>query len=154
MGGMSATIPIKNDKAKHEAAMKDVVKDKLREVNAGHDGTWVAHPALVKMARDIFDQHMTTPNQIHRVPTEGANITQAQLLELPVVAPGTAITSTGLAHGVAIVLAYSEAWLRGNGCIPLNHKMEDAATAEISRAQIWQVNTPSPTQLSLTKPTH
>jgi malate synthase len=138
MGGMSATIPIKNDPAKHEAAMEDVRKDKLREVSAGHDGTWVAHPDLVKIARGIFDEHMKTPNQIHRVPVEGASITQEQLLELPVVPAGTAITSAGLKSGVAIVLAYSEAWLRGIGCIPLHHKMEDAATAEISRVQIWQ----------------
>jgi len=138
MGGMSATIPIKNDKAKHEAAMEDVRKDKLREVSAGHDGTWVAHPDLVKIARDIFDDHMKTPNQIHRVPTEGSNITQEQLLELPVVPAGTEITSKGLQSGVGIVLAYTEAWLRGVGCIPLHHKMEDAATAEISRVQIWQ----------------
>ena len=138
MGGMAAQIPIKGDPAANDAAMARIKKDKLREVMAGHDGTWVAHPALVKIARGIFDEHMKTPNQIHRIPVEGANITQAQLLELPVVAPGTAITSDGLKHGIAIVLAYSEAWLRGIGCIPLNHKMEDAATAEISRAQIWQ----------------
>jgi len=138
MGGMAATIPIKNDPAANAKAMEGVRADKLREVRAGHDGTWVAHPALVKIARDIFDQHMKSPNQISIVPTEGANITEEQLLELPQVPHGKAITSSGLEHGVAIVLAYSEAWLRGVGCIPLNHKMEDAATAEISRAQIWQ----------------
>eukprot|EP00520_Triparma_pacifica_P000934 CAMPEP_0118662076 /NCGR_PEP_ID=MMETSP0785-20121206/16626_1 /TAXON_ID=91992 /ORGANISM="Bolidomonas pacifica, Strain CCMP 1866" /LENGTH=554 /DNA_ID=CAMNT_0006555571 /DNA_START=8 /DNA_END=1672 /DNA_ORIENTATION=- len=138
MGGMAATIPIKNDPAANAKAMEGVKADKLREVQAGHDGTWVAHPALVKIARDIFDQHMKSPNQISIVPTEGADVTEEELLELPQVPRGKAITSTGLAHGVAIVLAYSEAWLRGVGCIPLNHKMEDAATAEISRAQIWQ----------------
>ncbi|GMH83189.1 hypothetical protein TL16_g09515, partial [Triparma laevis f. inornata] len=137
MGGMAATIPIKNDPAANAKAMDDVKRDKLREVSAGHDGTWVAHPALVKIARDIFDKHMSSPNQISLVPVEGGEVTEEQLLELPKVPHGTAITSHGLKHGVEIVLAYSEAWLRGIGCIPLNHKMEDAATAEISRAQIW-----------------
>jgi malate synthase len=119
--------------------MKKVEADKLREVLAGHDGTWVAHPALVTVARKIFDQHMKTPNQVASNPgSVGANITEADLLRLPDVPHGKAITSQGLEKGVAIVLAYTEAWLRGVGCIPLNGAMEDAATAEISRAQIWQ----------------
>lgn len=136
MGGMSAAIPVKNNPQKNKAAMQSVQQDKLREVLAGHDGTWVAHPALVKVARDVFDQHMPTPNQIHKaIPNQ---VSEAQLLELPKIPSHTAITSDALRKGVKIVLAYTEAWLRGIGCIPLNNAMEDAATAEISRAQIWQ----------------
>ena len=109
---------------------------------AGHDGTWVAHPALVKVAKDVFDQHMETPNQINSQPgTVGASVTEADLLKLPEessLPAGQAITSAGLSRGINIVLAYTEAWLRGIGCIPLHNAMEDAATAEISRAQIWQ----------------
>lgn len=139
MGGMAAAIPIKNDPAKNAKAMQKIEQDKLREVLAGHDGTWVAHPALVNVAKAIFDNHMTTPNQIDvALCPEGAKVTQEQLLQLPSVPKGEAITSHALKKGIAIVLAYTEAWLRGIGCIPLNHHMEDAATAEISRAQIWQ----------------
>ena len=139
MGGMSASIPIKNDPQRNAPAMKKVEDDKLREVMAGHDGTWVAHPALVKLAKDVFDKHMRTPNQITSNPgLVGASISEADLLRLPRIPHGQAITSQGLESGVAIVLAYTEAWLRGVGCIPLNNAMEDAATAEISRAQIWQ----------------
>lgn len=139
MGGMSAAIPIKNDPTANKEAMARVEKDKLREVIAGHDGTWVAHPALVSVAKNVFDEHMTMPNQIDTNPgLTGANVSESDLLKLPSVSYGKAITSTGLRKGVAIVLAYTEAWLRGVGCIPLNNAMEDAATAEISRAQIWQ----------------
>lgn len=139
IGGMSASIPIKNDPQRNAAAMKKVGDDKLREVLAGHDGTWVAHPALVTVALKIFDEHMKTPNQVTSHPgLVGSSIAEADLLRLPQIPHGQAITSTGLQHGVAIVLAYTEAWLRGVGCIPLNNAMEDAATAEISRAQIWQ----------------
>lgn len=139
MGGMSAAIPIKNNHGANEEAMAKVEQDKLREVLAGHDGTWVAHPALVSVAKRVFDKHMSVPNQINRNPgLIGANINESDLLRLPSVPYGKAITSTGLKKGVAIVLAYTEAWLRGVGCIPLNNAMEDAATAEISRAQIWQ----------------
>ncbi|KAG7373091.1 malate synthase [Nitzschia inconspicua] len=142
MGGMSASIPIKNDSELNAAAMQKVEQDKLREVLAGHDGSWVAHPALVQVAKKVFDQHMKTPNQIAtQIGSEGANITEADLLKLPNEASlptGQAITSAGLARGIQIVLAYTEAWLRGVGCIPLHNAMEDAATAEISRAQIWQ----------------
>ena len=139
MGGMSAAIPIKNDERRNAAAIKKVVEDKVREVVSGHDGTWVAHPALVSCARNIFDKHMTTPNQIKTNPgMAGASVTEADLLQLPNISGGDAITSEGLKKGVNIVLHYSEAWLRGIGCIPLNGAMEDAATAEISRAQIWQ----------------
>jgi malate synthase len=139
MGGMSASIPIKDDPAANTAAMKKVEDDKLREVMAGHDGSWVAHPALVAVAKSAFDKHMKTPNQVTTKPgVVGASITESDLLELPSVNHGEAITSAGLKKGVCIVLAYTEAWLRGVGCIPLHNAMEDAATAEISRAQIWQ----------------
>jgi malate synthase len=139
MGGMSAAIPIKNDPAANDLAMGKVRDDKLREVMAGHDGTWVAHPALVTLAKQVFDQHMPMPNQITTKPGNvGANVTADDLLRLPQIPVGQAITSKQLSHGIGIVLAYSEAWLRGIGCIPLHNAMEDAATAEISRAQIWQ----------------
>mmetsp|Transcript_37299 Transcript_37299/g.54916 ORF Transcript_37299/g.54916 Transcript_37299/m.54916 type:complete len:565 (+) Transcript_37299:273-1967(+) len=140
MGGMAAAIPIKNDPTANKTAMSNIEADKLREVLAGHDGTWVAHPALVTLARSVFDNHMASPNQIESRPgLDGANVTETDLLELPQVIPReSAITSLGLEKGVSIVLAYTEAWLRGIGCIPLNHHMEDAATAEISRVQIWQ----------------
>jgi malate synthase len=139
MGGMSASIPIKNDDAANAAAMQKVADDKVREVVAGHDGTWVAHPALVTVAKQVFDQHLKTANQITTQPGYvGASITEADLLRLPDNIPhGEAITSAGLTRGVNIVLHYTEAWLRGVGCIPLHNAMEDAATAEISRAQIW-----------------
>jgi malate synthase len=139
MGGMSASIPIKDDPAANAAAMKKVEDDKLLEVLAGHDGSWVAHPALVMVAKNVFDKHMKTPNQVTTKPgVVGASITESDLVELPRVKHGEAITSAGLKKGVCIVLAYTEAWLRGVGCIPLHNAMEDAATAEISRAQIWQ----------------
>eukprot|EP00538_Stauroneis_constricta_P000722 CAMPEP_0119554602 /NCGR_PEP_ID=MMETSP1352-20130426/7045_1 /TAXON_ID=265584 /ORGANISM="Stauroneis constricta, Strain CCMP1120" /LENGTH=536 /DNA_ID=CAMNT_0007601217 /DNA_START=142 /DNA_END=1749 /DNA_ORIENTATION=+ len=141
MGGMSASIPVKGNPVKNGISMKKVEQDKLREVLAGHDGTWVAHPALVKVARDIFDKHMPTPNQIHRSGAATSYVSEAQLIELPKVPASTAITSQGLEAGIAIVLAYTEAWLRGVGCIAWNNAMEDAATAEISRAQIWQWRT-------------
>lgn len=139
MGGMAAQIPIKGDPAANDAAMARIKKDKLREVMAGHDGTWVAHPALVTLAKGVFDKHMQGKNQIDKNPgLAGKDVSEADLLELRSVPKGEAITSVGLQKGVSIVLAYTEAWLRGVGCIPLNHHMEDAATAEISRAQIWQ----------------
>ena len=139
MGGMSASIPVKDDPEKNAAAMSSVEQDKLREVMAGHDGTWVAHPALVTVAKKVFDKHMTTPNQIGLKPgSAGAPVGELNLLKLPQIPHGQAITNAGLNRGVAIVLAYTEAWLRGVGCIPLHNAMEDAATAEISRAQIWQ----------------
>ena len=134
MGGMAAQIPVKNDRRKQEAALRSVAADKLREVRAGHDGTWVAHPALVKVARDVFDREMSTPNQVHRVPQRGGRVRAADLVAVP----DGARTREGLLEGVKVVLLYSEAFLRGVGCIPVNHKMEDAATAEISRLQIWQ----------------
>lgn len=141
MGGMSAAIPIKDDPAKNKIAMDKVEQDKIREVLAGHDGTWVAHPALVTVAKNVFDKYMSpnTPNQIALAQgSVGATVAEADLLRLPDIPRGAAITSAHLEHGIGIVLAYSEAWLRGVGCIPLHNAMEDAATAEISRAQIWQ----------------
>ena len=116
MGGMSASIPIKNDPAANKKAMASVEQDKLREVLAGHDGSWVAHPALVSVAKGVFDKHMPMPNQIDLKPgLVGASVTEADLLRLPSVPYGKAITSAGLKKGVAIVLAYTEAWLRGVG---------------------------------------
>lgn len=139
MGGMSAAIPIKHNQSQNEAAMRKIELDKLREVMAGHDGTWVAHPALVPIARAVFDNHMPTPNQIHRpLSNEGAKVSRDELLQLPAIPKEEAITSKGLEKGISIVITYVEAWLRGTGCIPLFHNMEDAATAEISRVQIWQ----------------
>jgi len=133
MGGMAAQIPIKDNPAASEAALAKVRADKLREVKAGHDGTWVAHPGLVPVAKAIFDEHMKTPNQIH-VKREDVRIGQEDLLAVP---DGTH-TEAGLRHSIRVSIQYLEAWLRGSGCVPLYDLMEDAATAEISRAQVWQ----------------
>lgn len=133
MGGMAAQIPIKDDPAANEAAMARVRADKEREVKDGHDGTWVAHPALVPVAKAIFDAHMKTPNQLH-VLREDVKVGREELLRVP---EGTR-TEDGLRHNVRVGVRYLEAWLRGLGCVPLFNLMEDAATAEISRAQIWQ----------------
>jgi malate synthase len=133
MGGMAAQVPIKNDPAANEQALEKVRQDKLREVKAGHDGTWVAHPGLVPIAKEIFDAHMKGPNQIG-VKREHVNITAKDLLEVP---PGT-ITEAGLRLNIDVGLQYLEAWLRGVGCVPIYNLMEDAATAEICRAQVWQ----------------
>lgn len=134
LGGMAAQIPIKNDPTANAAAMEKVRKDKMREVLAGHDGTWVAHPALVKLAREIFDKHMPGPNQLY-VLREDVSITRRDLLNMNV--PGK-ITNDGIRQNVSIALQYMEAWLRGSGCVPIHFLMEDAATAEISRSQLWQ----------------
>jgi len=137
MGGMSAAIPVKNNPEKNEIAIQSVKQDKLREVLAGHDGTWVAHPALVQVAREVFNQYMPTPNQIFKtIPNK--QITETHLLQLPMISDKKSITSIALRKGVSTVMTYTEAWLRGVGCIPLNNAMEDAATAEISRVQLWQ----------------
>ncbi len=133
MGGMAAQIPIPNDPAANEAALAKVRADKEREAGDGHDGTWVAHPGLVPVAKEVFDRLMPEPNQIARK-REDVNVTAADLLELP---RGT-ITEAGLRQNINVGLGYIEAWLRGTGCVPLYHLMEDAATAEISRAQVWQ----------------
>ena len=133
MGGMAAQIPIKNDPAANDAALEKVRQDKLREVKAGHDGTWVAHPGLVGIAKEIFDAHMPTPNQIH-VKREEVSVQASDLLKVP----EGAITEQGLKMNVDIGIQYLESWLRGNGCVPIYNLMEDAATAEISRTQVWQ----------------
>ena len=133
MGGMAAQIPIKNDAAANEAALDKVRQDKLREVKAGHDGTWVAHPGLVPIAKAIFDEYMKTPNQIF-VKREDVHITAKDLVEVP----SGEISEAGLRLNINVGLQYLESWLRGNGCVPIYNLMEDAATAEISRAQVWQ----------------
>ena len=133
MGGMAAQIPIKDDPAANEAAMEKVRADKRREARDGHDGTWVAHPDLVPLAKAIFDQAMPEKNQVSRQrPDVVANA--AALLAVP---EGTR-TEAGLRHNIRVGIQYIEAWLRGLGCVPLYNLMEDAATAEISRAQVWQ----------------
>ncbi len=133
MGGMAAQIPIKDDPVANEAALEKVRADKLREVKAGHDGTWVAHPGLVPIAKDIFDAHMPGPNQLG-VRRDDVQVTRDDLLRVP----GGTRTEAGLRHNIRVGVQYIEAWLRGSGCVPLYHLMEDAATAEISRAQVWQ----------------
>jgi malate synthase len=133
MGGMAAQIPIKNDPAANEAALAKVRADKEREAGDGHDGTWVAHPALVPVAREVFDRLMKGPNNLN-VAREDVSVTAADLLAIP---PGT-ITAAGLINNVQVSIGYIGAWLGGNGCVPLFHLMEDAATAEIARAQLWQ----------------
>lgn len=132
MGGMAAQIPIKSDPKANEAALDKVRADKLREVKAGHDGTWVAHPGLVSVAKAIFDEHMKMPNQLDRIP-EGA-ISAGDLLRVP---KGD-ITEEGLRINIDVGIQYLESWLRGTGCVPIYNLMEDAATAEISRSQVWQ----------------
>jgi len=133
IGGMSAFIPIKSDPAANNTAIAQVRADKEREATDGHDGTWVAHPGLVPVAKEVFDRIMSQPNQIAKqLPDFTA--TPAELLAIPT---GT-ITYTGLKHNLAVGLGYLEAWMRGIGCVPLFNLMEDAATAEISRAQLWQ----------------
>lgn len=134
MGGMAAQIPVKNDPALNNKILDAVREDKAREVAAGHDGTWVAHPGLVQIALDAFNKGMPQSNQISFVPEAGKDTTAAQLIE-PAKGP---ITFAGLEENIDVSLVYTEAWLRGSGCIPLHNKMEDAATAEISRAQVWQ----------------
>jgi malate synthase len=133
MGGMAAQIPIKNDPEANEKALDKVRQDKLREVKAGHDGTWVAHPGLVPIATEIFDQYMPQPNQIDRK-REDVSVTAKDLLTVP----DGDITEDGLRLNVDVGIQYLESWLGGNGCVPIYNLMEDAATAEISRAQVWQ----------------
>jgi malate synthase len=133
MGGMSAYIPVKTDPVANEKAIAQVRADKEREAGDGHDGTWVAHPGLVPIAMEVFDRLMPQPNQISKQLPD-YNPTAADLL----VIPEGQITEAGLKQNVAVGLGYLEAWLRGIGCVPLFNLMEDAATAEISRAQIWQ----------------
>lgn len=133
MGGMAAFIPIKNDPQANEAAIAKVRADKEREARNGHDGTWVAHPGLVSVAMEVFNAIMPTPNQIH-VKREADVIMADQLLEVPM---GT-VTEAGLRKNINVAILYIESWLRGNGAAAIYNLMEDAATAEISRTQIWQ----------------
>src|SRR5690242_6623737 len=134
MGGMAAWIPVKSDPAKNEAAFANVRADKEREANDGHDGTWVAHPGMVELATDAFNELMKEPNQIARK-REDVNVTARDLLDF---APQEPITEAGLRQNVSVGVQYLEAWRRGRGAVPLFNLMEDAATAEISRAQVWQ----------------
>ncbi len=133
IGGMAAQIPIKNNPALNEAAIAKVIADKEREAGDGHDGTWVAHPGLVPVAVKVFDERMPTPNQVSRM-REDVKVSAADLLQVP---QGT-ITEGGLRTNLSVGVQYLEAWLRGSGCVPLYNLMEDAATSEISRAQVWQ----------------
>jgi malate synthase len=134
MGGMAAQIPIKNDPAANDAAIEKVRADKLREVTDGCDGTWVAHPGLVPVAKAVFDQHMPTPNQYTRQRPD-VNVTAKQLLDFQ---PERPITEAGVRNNISVGIQYVAAWLAGNGCVPVYNLMEDAATAEISRSQLWQ----------------
>jgi malate synthase len=133
MGGMAAQIPVKGDPAANEAAFAKVRADKEREASNGHDGTWVAHPDLVPVALEVFDRLMPTPNQLAKL-REDVSVTRADLLKVH----EGARTEHGLRENIRVGVQYIEAWLRGKGAVPLYNLMEDAATAEISRAQLWQ----------------
>jgi malate synthase len=134
MGGMAAQIPIRGDAAANAAAIAKVVADKEREANDGFDGTWVAHPGLVPVAKQVFDRIMPRPNQIER---DRADVC-VKAGDLLAFAPQSPITEAGLRTNINVSLQYIASWLAGNGCVPINHLMEDAATAEISRSQVWQ----------------
>jgi len=134
MGGMAAQIPIKDDPAANEAALEMVRQDKLREVTDGCDGTWVAHPALVPIAKEVFDKHMPKPNQYGKQRPD-VRVAANDLLDFRPAAP---ITEAGVRNNISVGIQYLGAWLAGNGCVPVFNLMEDAATAEISRSQIWQ----------------
>jgi malate synthase len=133
MGGMAAQIPVKNDRAANEAAFAKVRADKEREARDGNDGTWVAHPGLIPVAKEVFDRLMPDPNQLDRH-RDDVHVTRDMLLEIH---DGTK-TEEGFRHNIRVGVQYIEAWLRGRGAVPIYNLMEDAATAEISRAQIWQ----------------
>ena len=133
MGGMAAQIPIKNDPLANAAALAKVRADKEREAGDGHDGTWVAHPALVPVALEVFDRLMPGANNLARQRPDVA-VSAFDLLQVP---PGT-ITEGGLRNNLSVAVRYLAAWLGGNGCVPIFNLMEDAATAEIARAQLWQ----------------
>ena len=133
MGGMAAQIPVKNDPAANDAALARVRADKEREAGDGHDGTWVAHPGLIPVARAVFDRHLQGPNQLQRL-REDVVVSAADLLA----APAGTITAAGLRQNIEVALRYLAAWLDGRGCVPIHGLMEDAATAEIARAQVWQ----------------
>jgi len=133
MGGMAAQIPIKNDKEANEKAMIKVRNDKLREVKLGHDGTWVAHPDLIKIALEVFNEHMQGPNQIYN--RTNYDVKKDDLLNMNVEG---SITNDSVQVAISISMTYIESWLKGVGCVPIFNLMEDAATAEISRSQLWQ----------------
>jgi malate synthase len=133
IGGMAAQIPIKNNENANTSALEKVKADKVREVKDGHDGTWVAHPGLVSLAKSVFDEHMESPNQIHHK-REDFVCTENELLAVP---QGT-ITEKGLRHNINVGILYLESWLKGNGAAAIYNLMEDAATAEICRTQVWQ----------------
>lgn len=134
IGGMSAFIPVKGDEEKNAAAFEQVRIDKEREANNGHDGTWVAHPGMVQLATEVFDRIMPTPNQIDSDKQKDFTLTAADLLTPPEGAP----TEAGVRMNINVGIQYLAAWLRGSGAVPIHNLMEDAATAEISRAQLWQ----------------
>lgn len=133
MGGMAAQIPVKGDDAANTAAFNKVAEDKRREVTDGHDGTWVAHPGMVQTAMEQFDKYMPTPNQIAKQ-RDDVHVTAEQLVEVP----EGSITEDGLRSNISVGIQYIASWLSGNGAAPINNLMEDAATAEISRSQVWQ----------------
>ncbi|RLJ90446.1 malate synthase A [Planococcus citreus] len=133
MGGMAAQIPVKGDDQANTAAFNKVVEDKRREVTDGHDGTWVAHPGMVQTAMEQFDKYMPTPNQIDKQ-RDDVHVTAEQLVEVP----EGSITEQGLRSNISVGIQYIASWLSGNGAAPINNLMEDAATAEISRSQVWQ----------------
>jgi len=133
IGGMAAQIPIKNDSQANTKALEKVRRDKEREVKNGHDGTWVAHPALVAVAMQEFNKHMPTQNQLD-VTRNDITITEKDLVELPI----GSVTESGIRKNINVGILYLEAWLRGHGAVALYNLMEDAATAEISRTQVWQ----------------
>lgn len=133
LGGMAAQIPIKGNPEANEAAFQKVAEDKRREAKDGHDGTWVAHPGMVKIAMEQFDELMPAPNQIHRK-REDVQVSAEALVEVPT----GSITEEGLRSNISVGIQYIASWLSGNGAAPINHLMEDAATAEISRSQVWQ----------------
>ncbi len=133
MGGMAAQIPIKNDPDANAQALEKVRQDKQREAEDGHDGTWVAHPGLVAIAKAAFDEVMPGANQIERK-REDVDVKQDDLLRVPC----GHITQEGMLVNIDVGLQYVESWLRGSGCVPIYNLMEDAATAEISRSQLWQ----------------
>jgi len=133
MGGMAAQIPVRNDAAASEAAIEKVRADKKREASQGHDGTWVAHPGLIPVAMEIFDEYLHGPNQLDRLRRD-VQVSAADLIEP---ARGT-ITEAGVRGNIEVAIRYLAAWLAGQGCVPINNLMEDAATAEIARAQLWQ----------------
>jgi malate synthase len=135
MGGMAAQIPVKNDEAANREAFAKVKADKEREASIGHDGTWVAHPGLVAVAKEAFDRLMPGPNQIASRKREDVRVTAADLLRFE---PEGPITEQGLRLNVNVAIQYIGAWLAGQGAVPIFNLMEDAATAEISRSQVWQ----------------